>query len=233
MLRSHSTPLATTTTNSSSVLLSPRYDCKSPRSLYHSKHIQKKKKSPLSTTCFILCVFVFCLMVVLHRMEVIFVHRVGGTFSLLGSNRHGEEEKDINDASIPSFPTVSSEYFYWALVTADDIRVAFFNPVLKIFVGFTAFLSALVAADRVFHLYVAFYWKYLSRKGYWTSLNGRMGNACHRIRWRKYNKARKGRRRRICRRARSITQPSQTLSSNFQCLTKPRVAKISPTPRVE
>jgi hypothetical protein len=51
-------------------------------------------------------------------------------------------------------------------VTADDIRVAFFNPVLKIFVGFTAFLSALVAADRVFHLYVAFYWKYLSRKGY-------------------------------------------------------------------
>ena len=29
-----------------------------------------------------------------------------------------------------------------------------------------AFLSALVAADRVFHLYVAFYWKYLSRKGY-------------------------------------------------------------------
>ena len=166
MLRSHSTPLATTTTNSSSVLLSPRYDCKSPRSLYHSKHIQKKKKSPLSTTCFILCVFVFCLMVVLHRMEVIFVHRVGGTFSLLGSNRHGEEEKDINDASIPSFPSVSSEYFYWALVTADDIRVAFFNPVLKIFVGFTAFLSALVAADRVFHLYVAFYWKYLSRKGY-------------------------------------------------------------------
>ena len=98
-------------------------------------------------------------------MEVIFVHRVGGTFSLLGSNRH-EEEKDINDASIPSFPSVSSEYFYWALVTADDIRVAFFNPVLKIFVGFTAFLSALVAADRVFHLYVAFYWKYLSRKGY-------------------------------------------------------------------
>ena len=88
MLRSHSTPLATTTTNSSSVLLSPRYDCKSPRSLYHSKHIQKKKKSPLSTTCFILCVFVFCMMVVLHRMEVIFVHRVGGTFSLLGSNRH-------------------------------------------------------------------------------------------------------------------------------------------------
>jgi len=104
-------------------------------------------------------------MVVLHRMEVIFVHRVGGTFSLLGSNRH-EEEKDINDASIPSFPSVSSEYFYWALVTADDIRVAFFNPVLKIFVGFTAFLYALVAADRVFHLYVAFYWKYLSRKGY-------------------------------------------------------------------
>ena len=164
MLRSHSTPL--TTTNSSSVLLSPRYDCKSPRSLYHSKHVQKKKKSPLSTTCFILCVFVFCLMVVLHRMEVIFVHRVGGTFSLLGSNRRGEEEKDINDASISSFPSVSSEYFYWALVTADDIRVAFFNPVLKIFVGFTAFLSALVAADRVFHLYVAFYWKYLSRKGY-------------------------------------------------------------------
>jgi len=46
-------------------------------------------------------------MVVLHRMEVIFVHRVGGTFSLLGSNRRGEEEKDINDASISSFPSVS------------------------------------------------------------------------------------------------------------------------------
>ena len=76
---------------------------------------------------------------------MIFVHRVGGTFSLLGSNRRGEEEKDINDASISSFPSVSSEYFYWALVTADDIRV-FFNPVLKIFVGFTAFLSALVAS---------------------------------------------------------------------------------------
>ena len=37
---------------------------------------------------------------------------------------------------------------------------------LKVIVGFTAFLSALVAADRAFHLYVAFYWKYLSRKDY-------------------------------------------------------------------
>ena len=61
-------------------------------------------------------------------MEVIFVHRVGGTFSLLGNNRRGEEEKDINDASISSFPSVSSEYFYWALVTADIYAWRFSIP---------------------------------------------------------------------------------------------------------
>ena len=166
MFRSQSTPL-TTTSASSGVLLSPRYDCKSPRSLYHAR-TQKKKKLPLSTTCFILCVFVFCLVVVLHRMEVIFGHphaRGMSSFSLLASGgERGDEE--IEKASVSSFPSISSESFYWALVTADDIRVAFFNPVLKVIVGFTAFLSALVAADRAFHLYIAFYWKYLSRKDY-------------------------------------------------------------------
>jgi hypothetical protein len=102
-------------------------------------------------------------------MEVIFGGhpraRGMSAFSLLASGgERGDEE--IEKASVSSFPSISSESFYWALVTADDIRVAFFNPVLKVIVGFTAFLSALVAADRAFHLYVAFYWKYLSRKDY-------------------------------------------------------------------
>jgi len=114
---------------------------------------------------------VFCLVVVLHRMELIFSRRGNPgamTFSLLSRGRSDEDDNEI-EVSMPlssSNPSISSESFYWALVTADDIRVAFFNPVLKVFVGFTAFLSALVAADRAFHLYVAFYWKYLSRRDY-------------------------------------------------------------------
>ena len=59
-------------------------------------------------------------------MEVIFVHRVE-EHSRCSVAIDAERKKDINDASISSFPSVSSEYFYWALVTADDIRVAFLS----------------------------------------------------------------------------------------------------------
>lgn len=42
-----------------------------------------------------------------------------------------------------------------------DIRISFISPVLQIMVGVSAFLSSLVAADRLFHFYVTLYWKIL------------------------------------------------------------------------
>eukprot|EP00899_Mesostigma_viride_P015508 jgi/Mesvir1/23959/Mv10727-RA.2 len=56
-----------------------------------------------------------------------------------------------------------TDYIYsqwaWLAVMARDIRVTFISPILQALVGFSAFLSALVAADRLFHFYLAFYWK--------------------------------------------------------------------------
>ena len=43
------------------------------------------------------------------------------------------------------------------------IRRSIIIPFLHVFVGLTAFLSAMVASDRLYHYYVAVYWKYVSK----------------------------------------------------------------------
>jgi len=44
-----------------------------------------------------------------------------------------------------------------------ELREVFFLPFLRATVGFAAFLSALVAADRLFHFYVTTYWRVFRR----------------------------------------------------------------------
>jgi beta-mannan synthase len=44
-----------------------------------------------------------------------------------------------------------------------DVRTGVLLPLLHFMVGCTAFLSAMVASDRLYHYYVAFYWRYVSR----------------------------------------------------------------------
>lgn len=46
-----------------------------------------------------------------------------------------------------------------ALAKGKRIRVNLLSPILQVLVAFTAFLSSLVAADRLFHFYVAIVWK--------------------------------------------------------------------------
>lgn len=55
---------------------------------------------------------------------------------------------------------------HWSVlgVLARDVRAIFIIPFLQAFVAFSAFLSSLVAADRMFHVYIAVYWRLLSRK---------------------------------------------------------------------
>jgi len=45
-----------------------------------------------------------------------------------------------------------------------EIRVNMISPILQFFVGILAMLSALVASDRLFHCYVALYWRYCTRR---------------------------------------------------------------------
>ena len=49
-------------------------------------------------------------------------------------------------------------------VLAPDLRAVFVIPFLQAFVAVSAFLSSMVAADRMFHVYIALYWRLLSRK---------------------------------------------------------------------
>jgi hypothetical protein len=49
-------------------------------------------------------------------------------------------------------------------VLARELRAVFLIPFLQACVATTAFLSSLVAADRMFHVYVAAYWRLCSRK---------------------------------------------------------------------
>jgi beta-mannan synthase len=44
------------------------------------------------------------------------------------------------------------------------VRFLWISPCVQFAVGVLALLSSLVAADRFFHCYVAFYWRYISRK---------------------------------------------------------------------
>lgn len=46
-----------------------------------------------------------------------------------------------------------------ALAKGKKFRVNLLSPILQALVAFTAFLSSLVAADRLFHFYVALVWK--------------------------------------------------------------------------
>lgn len=50
------------------------------------------------------------------------------------------------------------------MTTSSAIRIKYVSPVLQVLIGFSAFLSALVAADRLFHFYIAIFWQRLSRK---------------------------------------------------------------------
>lgn len=43
-----------------------------------------------------------------------------------------------------------------------DFRINVISPILQALVGFSAFLSALVAADRLFHFYLALFWQRIS-----------------------------------------------------------------------
>ena len=49
-------------------------------------------------------------------------------------------------------------------VLARDVRAVFVIPFLQALVAVSAFLSSMVAADRMFHVYIALYWRTLSRK---------------------------------------------------------------------
>ncbi|GJP44633.1 hypothetical protein CLOM_g4000 [Closterium sp. NIES-68] len=51
-----------------------------------------------------------------------------------------------------------------AMVKGREVRINFFSPVLQLLVGVTAFLSSLVAADRLFHFYVALYWRFSKKR---------------------------------------------------------------------
>ncbi|CAI5510694.1 unnamed protein product [Closterium sp. Naga37s-1] len=51
-----------------------------------------------------------------------------------------------------------------AMVKGREARINFLSPVLQILVGVTAFLSSLVAADRLFHFYVALYWRFSKKR---------------------------------------------------------------------
>ena len=58
----------------------------------------------------------------------------------------------------------SREGFGRLAASALFARRAFVAPLLQAFVAVAAFLSALVAADRMFHFYVAVYWRHVARK---------------------------------------------------------------------
>ena len=54
-----------------------------------------------------------------------------------------------------------------ASIWGDNIarfRISFVSPVLQIAVGCLSLLSCLVAADRLFHVYVTVWWRYFTRK---------------------------------------------------------------------
>ena len=48
-------------------------------------------------------------------------------------------------------------------VILSDLRAGVIVPLIHVAVGTTAFLSAMVASDRLYHFYVALYWRYISR----------------------------------------------------------------------
>ncbi|CAI7801671.1 unnamed protein product [Closterium sp. NIES-54] len=72
---------------------------------------------------------------------------------LLGDN--GPMKKHID---------IAKGHLVVAMVKGREARINFLSPVLQILVGVTAFLSSLVAADRLFHFYVALYWRFSKKR---------------------------------------------------------------------
>lgn len=70
------------------------------------------------------------------------------------------------------FPEVMfTQHFIRDKYSAEDVlhsvklaRHVVLLPLLRAFIGFSAFLSSMVASDRVFHVYISLYWKLFARK---------------------------------------------------------------------
>eukprot|EP00958_Prasinococcus_capsulatus_P004003 scaffold375_cov378-Prasinococcus_capsulatus_cf.AAC.8 len=60
--------------------------------------------------------------------------------------------------------SLAKTVFGTLVTTSSAIRIKYVSPVLQVLIGFSAFLSALVAADRLFHFYIAIFWQKISRK---------------------------------------------------------------------
>ena len=71
---------------------------------------------------------------------------------------------NISEANVPNDDTSRVFGFGRLGRYARFARRVFVAPTLQAFVAVAAFLSALVAADRMFHFYVAVYWRLVARK---------------------------------------------------------------------
>ena len=69
-----------------------------------------------------------------------------------------------SDGTISDHFRATHEHVALAMVKGRDIRISIVSPLLQILVGISAFLSSLIAADRLFHFYIALYWKLSGRK---------------------------------------------------------------------
>ena len=69
-----------------------------------------------------------------------------------------------NDGTISDNFRATHEHVVLAMVKGRDIRINIVSPLLQLLVGVSAFLSSLIAADRLFHFYVALYWRISGRK---------------------------------------------------------------------
>eukprot|EP00897_Mesotaenium_endlicherianum_P001014 jgi/Mesen1/10913/ME000095S10255 len=72
-------------------------------------------------------------------------------------------DDDRNEALMEQMEYAQSQWSF-ALILGRDLRVNFLSPFLQILVALTAFLSSLVAADRLFHFYLALYWRLLRQR---------------------------------------------------------------------
>ena len=75
---------------------------------------------------------------------------------------HAVRRRDPSAASNPLASALRARLGASARLSLE-LREVFFLPFLRATVGFAAFLSALVAADRLFHFYVTTYWRVFRR----------------------------------------------------------------------
>jgi len=69
-----------------------------------------------------------------------------------------------NHSYVQEKVSLAKTVFGTLVTTSSAIRIKYVSPVLQVLIGFSAFLSALVAADRLFHFYIAIFWQKISRK---------------------------------------------------------------------